>query len=79
MEITKIWVLLNHKGEFVKACSTREKALEAMKAWRENFIKIAPLVEVSKIDAVYEDRITFKVTGSATAPQTFIAKSVVLD
>lgn len=79
MEITKIWVLLNYKDEFVKAYSTRAKALEAMKAWRENIIKIAPLAEVSEIDAVYEDYITFKVTSKTINSQTFIAKSVVLD
>ena len=61
METSYIWILTNGKGGFVKACSTRKAAEEAMKEWRENFIKLG-LVEVSKLDAVYYEHISFKVT-----------------
>ena len=61
METNYIWVLTNGKGGFIKACATREAAKKEMEEWRENFIKLG-LVDVSKLDAVYYEHISFKVT-----------------
>lgn len=62
METNNIWVLINNRGEFIKACATRETAKNEMEMWRENFVKVGIFKEISTLDAVYSDRISFKVT-----------------
>lgn len=62
MKENYIWVLTSSKGEFIKACATREVAIREMKKWRENFVSTGIFAEVSKVDTVYYDHISFKVT-----------------
>lgn len=69
-----IWIITNYMGGFIKACATREKALEEMKAWRENFIKSGLFAEVSKIDAAYYDHITFETTDREGNTHTHVAR-----
>lgn len=62
METNYIWVLTNNDGRFIKACATRETAKKEMENWRENFVKAGIFKEISNLDAVYYDTISFKVT-----------------
>lgn len=77
METNYIWVLTNGNGGFVKACANRATAKKEMEEWRENFIKIG-LVNVSKLDAVYYDHISFKVTDKNGKVQEMTARQTVL-
>lgn len=77
METNHIWVLTSGNGGFIKACATRETAKKEMEEWRENFIKIG-LVNVSKLDAVYCDRISFKVTDRNGKISEMTARETIL-
>ena len=73
-----IWIITNHKGEFIKAIETREDALEEMKKWRDGCEKVGLFQEVSKVDAVYCDRITFTIFDRAGEERTCRAKETIL-
>lgn len=62
MEQDYIWIITNHNGEFIKACATRENALAEMEKWRNSCERIGLYANVSKVDAVYYEHISFKVT-----------------
>ena len=57
-----IWVLTNSEGYFINAYETREKALEVITAYRNNLERSGIFAHVSKVDAVYYERITFTAT-----------------
>ena len=57
-----IWVMMNAKGEFIRAYETRENALADMKAWRNNMAESGLFPKVSEISTVWCDEISFKVT-----------------
>ena len=78
MEHNNIWVLTNGKGEFVKACATRESAKQEMENWRENCIKVGIFKEISRLDAVYYDRISFKVTDRDGKVNEMVARNTIL-
>jgi len=58
----EVWIITNSNGVFLRAYDSREKALDYMKMWRENMIHSGMFGEISRIDAVYYDVITFDVT-----------------
>lgn len=62
MENNYIWVITNSKGEFIKACATREKAIAEMEEWRNNLERVGIFANVSKVDYVYFEHISFNVT-----------------
>ena len=62
MEQNYIWVLTNNKGEFIKACATRESAVAEMEKWRNNCEHAGIFANVSKVDAVYYGHISFDLT-----------------
>ena len=78
MEKNYIWVISNNDGRFIKACATRETAKMEMEEWRKNFIKAEIFLNVSELDAVYYDRITFKVTGRDGKVETMSARQTIL-
>lgn len=78
METNYIWVLTNGKGGFVKACATRESAKKEMEEWRENCIKVGIFKEISRLDAVYCDRILFKVTDRDGKINEMVARQTIL-
>lgn len=78
MDNNYIWVLTNNNGVFIKACSTRETAKKEMENWRENFVKAELWKEVSNLDAVYFDKISFKVTAYNGKVAEMTARRVVL-
>lgn len=75
----KIWILTNYKREFIKAIAKREDAIKEMEKWRENFIKIGIFNSVSKIDSVYNDRISFKVTDREGKEFEMVARTEILN
>jgi len=77
MEQNYIWVLTNGNGGFIKACANRETAKKEMEEWRENFIKIG-LCDVSELDAVYYDNISFKITDRNGKVQEMNARRTML-
>ncbi len=77
--MANIWILTNGEREFVKACSTREIAKAEMERWRENIIKSELFQEVSKLDAVYAEVITFKATAIGGKEYEFYARETILD
>ena len=79
MEKNYIWVLTNGKGQFIKACATRETAKKEMENWRENLIKIGLFEEISRLDAVYCDKISFKVTDRDGKVQEISARETILN
>lgn len=78
MESKYIWVLTNGDGRFIKACETRETAKKEMEQWRESFIKIGLFAEISKLDAVYSDHISFKVTARYGQVKEMNARKTIL-
>ena len=62
MENNYIWVITNNEGGFIKACATREIALSEMENWRNSCARVGIFADVSKIDAVYYEHISFEVT-----------------
>ena len=62
MEHNYIWVITNNKGEFIKACATRENALAEMEKWRNSCERAGIFANVSKVDSVYFEHISFDVT-----------------
>lgn len=78
METRFIFVITNCNGEFIKACETRETAKNEMEAWRQNFINGGLVKEVSKLDAVYHGKISFKVTDRDGSIKEFEAREVIL-
>ena len=78
MERNYIWILTNNDGRFIRAVATRESAKAEMEMWRENFIKIGLFEQVSRLDAVYEDRISFKVTDRNGKESECVARKTIL-
>lgn len=75
----KIWILTNSKREFIKAIAKREEAIKEMEKWRESFIKIGIFNSISKIDSVYNDRISFKVTDREGKELEMVARAEILN
>lgn len=75
----KIWILTNKNNEFVKACSTREIAKAEMGRWRDNIIKIGVFHEVSSLDAVFADVITFNATDRNGKKYVMYARETTVD
>ena len=76
--IERIWVLTNHKHEFLRTCKTREIALKHMRAWRDNMLKSEMFAEVSKVDALYAEQITFNVLTREGKTMTMKAREEIL-
>lgn len=74
----KIWVIMNSKGCFIRACETREKALSEMKAWRDNMANSGLFPNVSEIETVWCDEISFAVTGNDGEIRKNAAREVIL-
>ena len=74
-----IWVMKNAKGEFLRAYETREKALAAMKEWRDNMEHSGLFQEVSRIDSVYSNEISFKVTMRDGKVNKQVARETILN
>lgn len=62
MEHNYIWVITNGKGKFVKACATRENALAEMERWRNSCELVRIFANVTKVDSVDFEHISFEVT-----------------
>lgn len=77
-EISKVWIITNHKGEFLQVCATRNSAINLMAAWRENIERSGLFAEVSKIDDVYCDRITFDIKYRSGEIHTQTARETIL-
>lgn len=73
-----IWVLTNDKGEFIKACAARETALSQMKKWRESCARIGIFAEVTEVDAVFAEYISFEVTHRDGSVHKMNARQTVL-
>lgn len=78
METNYIWVLTNDNGGFIKACATRETALSEMKNWRESCARVGIFADVTKVDAVYCDRISFEVTHRDGTVRKMNARKTIL-
>lgn len=62
MEHNYIWVITNNEGNFIKACATRENVLAEMEKWRNSCERVGLFANVSKVDSVYFEHISFEVT-----------------
>ena len=78
MELNYIWVITNNKGEFIKACATRENALIEMENWRNSCERVGIFANVSKVDAVYYEHISFEVTDRDGTVKKMNARRTVL-
>ena len=78
MESKYIWVITNDKDGFIKACATRETALAEMKKWRESCAKVGIFADVTDVDAVYYEHISFEVTHRDGAVHKMKARQTVL-
>lgn len=78
MEHNYIWVITNDKDEFLKACATRENALAEMKKWRNSCERVGLFANVSKVDSVYFERISFEVTHRDGTVRKMNARRIIL-
>ena len=74
----KIWILTSNR-EFVKVCSTREIAKAEMEHWRENIIKSSMYPQVSKLDAVYAEVISFESVAFNGKKYVMTARETIID
>ena len=79
METNYIWVLTNNDGGFIKACATRETALAEMKKWRESCARVGIFADVTEVDAVYYEHISFEVTHRDGTVKKMNARQTVLN
>lgn len=78
MESKHIWIITNDKGGFIKACETREIALSEMREWRNSCEKVGIFADVSGVDSVYYERISFEVTHRDGTVHKMQARKTVL-
>ena len=78
MERNYIWVLKNDEHVFIKACATREMAIEKMEAWRKNCENMGVFKSVSKLSTVYYDYISFLVTDRNGKEREMTATKTIL-
>ena len=78
METNYIWVLTNDNGGFIKACATRENALAEMEKWRNSCERVGIFANVSKVDAVYFENISFEVTHRDGTVKKMTARKTIL-